>query len=63
MNIKYKGNELEVRGGAWCDPMNGFAFNVLEREVIDDNKTGRYDVCVTNNPITGEKEYFAIRTY
>lgn len=40
MNIKYKGNELEVRGGAWCDPMNGFAFNVLEREVIDDNKTG-----------------------
>ena len=52
-----------MRGGAWCDPMNGFAFNVLEREVIDDNKTGRYDVCVTNNPITGEKEYFAIRTY
>ena len=60
MTIKYQGKQYEVRGGAWCDVMNTNSQNTIEHNVVDDEKTGRYDIAWAHNPIGGALEYYAI---
>lgn len=59
--INYKGKQFELRGGAWEDEMNTNSQNTLEKNIIDDDNTGRYDIAWAHSPFGGTIEYYAVK--